>query len=102
MVTQEVHYHSCVYHKKIADDSFMYLLLYVDDMLIAAQSMSEINKLKTQLSSEFEMKDLGKAKKIMGMEIHRDRHAGRFFLSQKKVYRKSIRALCDAKSKVFE
>lgn len=29
------------------------------------------------------MKDLGAAKKILGMEIHRDRQAGNLFLSQK-------------------
>lgn len=76
-------YDSCVYHRKLPDGSFVYFLLYVDDMLIAAKSMVEINKLKTQLSGEFEMKDLGAAKKILGMEIHRDRRAGKFFLSQK-------------------
>ncbi|KAK1693742.1 hypothetical protein QYE76_010439 [Lolium multiflorum] len=43
----------------------IYLLLYVDDMLIAAKSKKEITTLKSQLSSEFEMKDLGAAKKIL-------------------------------------
>ena len=76
-------YDSCVYYKKLADGSFIYLLLYVDDMLIACKNMSEINRLKAQLSSEFEMKNLGAAKKILGMEIHRDRKVGTLFLSQK-------------------
>ena len=44
----------------------------MDDMLIAAKSMSEVNKLKTLLSGEFDMKDLGAATKILGMEIHRE------------------------------
>lgn len=30
-------------------------------------------KLKAQLAREFEMKDLGPANKILGMQIHRDR-----------------------------
>jgi hypothetical protein len=38
-------------------------------MLIAAKSMKEITTLNAQLSSEFEIKDLGPAKKILGMEI---------------------------------
>ncbi|GFY82365.1 hypothetical protein Acr_02g0006050 [Actinidia rufa] len=42
-------------------------------MLIASKSKVEIDKLKAQLSQEFEMKNLGEAKKIMGMEIKRDR-----------------------------
>ena len=52
---------------KIVNGSAIYLLLYVDDMLIAAKNKSDIAKLKAQLSKEFEMKDLGAAKKILGM-----------------------------------
>ena len=66
-------YYSGVYFRKFTDDSFVYLLLYVDDMLIAAKNLSEIHILKMQLSSEFEMKDLGATKKILGMEIKRER-----------------------------
>ncbi|GKV43399.1 hypothetical protein SLEP1_g50691 [Rubroshorea leprosula] len=69
-------YDSCVYHKKLGDGSWVYLLLYVDDMLIAAKSMLIIDDLKKQLSGEFEMKDLGAAKKILAMEIHRDCKGG--------------------------
>ncbi|KAG8502915.1 hypothetical protein CXB51_000770 [Gossypium anomalum] len=74
---------SCVYFKKNSDGSFMYLLLYVDDMLIAAKDKGEIKKVKAQLSEEFEMKDLGLAKKILGMKILRDRKASKLYLSQK-------------------
>ena len=62
----------------------MYLLLYVNDMLIASQDKSLINKLKLQLSKELDMKDLGTTKKILGMEIKKDHQAGKLFLSQKK------------------
>ena len=37
-------------------------------MLIAAKGMSEVNKLKTLLSREFDMNDLGAGKKILRME----------------------------------
>ncbi|KAL9840222.1 putative RNA-directed DNA polymerase [Arabidopsis thaliana] len=60
----------------------VYLLLYVDDMLIAAKNMSEVNKVKKRLSSEFEMKDMGAASKILGIEITRDRVNGVLCLSQ--------------------
>ena len=49
-----------VYFKKCNDDT-NYLLLYVDDMLIASNSMSKISELKMELSKKFEMKDLGNA-----------------------------------------
>ena len=51
-------YDNYVYHKELFDGFFIYLLLYVDDMLIAYKNMFEINKLKTQLQGEFEMKIL--------------------------------------------
>ncbi|GJT08382.1 transposable element, partial [Tanacetum coccineum] len=62
-------YDHCVYLKKLQDGSFVYLLLYAYDMLIASQSLDEIEKLKTRLKSEFEMKDLSEAKMILGIEI---------------------------------
>ena len=83
-------YDSCVY-LKVARDSNIYLLLYVDDMLIAAKSKTEIDKLKKQLSNEFEMKDLGAAKKMLGMQISRDRPSGKLYLSQSGYINKVLR-----------
>ena len=45
------------------------------------QSMCEVNRLKSLLHKEFEMKYLGAAKKILGMEIPRDREAKKLWLS---------------------
>ncbi|KAI3780212.1 hypothetical protein L2E82_10183 [Cichorium intybus] len=84
-------YDSCVYFKKGDDGSKIYLLLYVDDMLIAAKDMKEIQKLKDQLKADFEMKDLGAAKKILGMEIVRDRKSRILHLSQKGYIEKVLR-----------
>ena len=38
-------------------------------MLIASKSQSAIDKLKKDFPFEFEMKDLGEAKKVLDMEI---------------------------------
>jgi hypothetical protein len=86
-------YDSCVYYRQLNDDSFDYLLLYVDDMFIAAKSMLEIKRLKSLLGDELEMKDLGAAKKILGMKIHRNRKVGKLCLSQKSTLRKYLNAL---------
>ena len=48
------------------------MLLYMDDILIASQDKSEILNLKSLLSSEVEMKDIGVVEKFLGMEIKRD------------------------------
>ena len=34
---------SCVYFKKIKDGGYIYLLIYVDDMLIISKNMTHIN-----------------------------------------------------------
>jgi hypothetical protein len=66
------------------------LLLYIDDILIAIKSMKEVATLKAQLSREFDMKDLGAAKKILGMEIIKDRKSGLLYLSQKNYIEKVL------------
>ena len=55
------------------NDDPIYLLLYVDDMLIAARNNAHIQKLKAQRKKKFDMKILRESKKILGMEITRDR-----------------------------
>ncbi|KAL0426860.1 UNVERIFIED_CONTAM: Retrovirus-related Pol polyprotein from transposon TNT 1-94 [Sesamum latifolium] len=75
-------YDCCVYVKSLDDGSFI-VLLYVDDMLIAAKNMHDVLALKALLSQEFDMKDLGAAMKILGMEIHRDRGSRKLWLSQR-------------------
>ena len=35
-------YDSCVYYKKVEDGSHVYLILYVDDMLVASRNKAEV------------------------------------------------------------
>ena len=59
-------------------------------MLIPFKNRSLIDKLKVQLSSEFEMKDLGEAKRILGIEIDRDSVKGRVSLTRKAYLQKVL------------
>ena len=79
-----------MYFRKLQKGSFIYLLLYVDDLRIVFKSKYEIDKLKTQLNQEFEVKDLGEAKKIIGMEICKDKARGKVSLSQKQYSKKVL------------
>ena len=89
-------YDCCVYVCILEDSSYIFLLLYVDDMLIVARSMCEVDRLKSLLYKEFEMKDLSTAKKILGMQIHKDKEARKLWLSQKNYIRTTeIVAICD-------
>jgi len=62
----------CCYSKWF-ENSYIILLLYVDDMLVAGSSMKEIVNLKAKLAKEFSMKNLGPTKKILGMRINSER-----------------------------
>ncbi|CAM8998933.1 unnamed protein product [Rhodiola kirilowii] len=75
-------YDTCLYLKRPKSGLILYLLLYVDDILIMSNSESEISKIKKQLSSNFDMKVLGIAKKILGINIVRNRQKKLMFLSQ--------------------
>ena len=86
-------YDHCAYFKSF-NGIFLFLALYVDDMLIASKSMEEINRLKAQLSRTFDMKDLGAAKHILGMEIHRDKKNGKLWLSQQKYVEGVLEKFC--------
>ncbi|WVZ04917.1 hypothetical protein V8G54_018263 [Vigna mungo] len=55
----------CRLKKSLYKSSYIILLLYVDDMLVVGLDMDEIRSLKQQLSKEFDMKDLGPAKRIL-------------------------------------
>nr|GEX00331.1 retrovirus-related Pol polyprotein from transposon TNT 1-94 [Tanacetum cinerariifolium] len=66
-------YDSCVYYKNYTPGEYIYLLLYVDDMLTACKSKAKIGSTNSLLKKEFDMKDLREAKKILGIEIVRDR-----------------------------
>ena len=43
-------------------------------MLVVGPNKDPVQELKEQLVREFEMKDLGPANKILGMQIHRDKN----------------------------
>ena len=73
------------------NDIFIILVLYVDDMLIVRKSMDEINKLKARMDRIFDMKYLGAAKQILGIEIHRVRKNGKLSFSQEKYVEKILK-----------
>ena len=67
--------------RSLDDVSFIFLLLYVDDMLMASNHLLDVNDLKSLFSKKFDTKDLGPTKKILGMKIHRDMKSRQLWLS---------------------
>ena len=54
------------------DGQVCFLVIDVDDLLLAARSRSHINTIKEMLSSTFKIHNLGEAKYLLGIEIWRD------------------------------
>ena len=60
------------YFKRL-EDSYVILLLNVDDMLIVGANVHEIDELKKRFYKEFTMKDMGDVKQFLGIRIKRTR-----------------------------
>ena len=58
------------------------LLLYVDDMLLACDDIAAADEVRSLLAAKYKIKDLGEARKFVGVEITRTNNDG-VLLSQK-------------------
>ena len=72
---------SCVY-KFIKDKRVVFLILYVDDILLIRNNVELLSDLKAWLAEQFQMKDLGEASYILGIRLIRDRKKKLLALSQ--------------------
>nr|KYP56393.1 Retrovirus-related Pol polyprotein from transposon TNT 1-94 [Cajanus cajan]KYP56397.1 Retrovirus-related Pol polyprotein from transposon TNT 1-94 [Cajanus cajan] len=71
----------CVYHK-FSESKYIFLVLYVDDILLARSDIGLLHETKRFLANNFEMKDLGEVSFILGIKILRDHSHGIIRLSQ--------------------
>ena len=71
----------CVY-KKVSGSAIVFLILYVDDMLLIENNIPLLTEVKEWLSGKFSMKDMGEAAFILGVKIYRDRSRRLLGLSQ--------------------
>ena len=72
----------CIY-QKISGSKFILLVLYVNDILLLSSDIGLLHETKRFLSNNFEMKDLGNASFMLGIQIYRNRSHGILSLSQK-------------------
>ena len=54
---------------KSKGDLFIALLVYVDDIVLIGNNLEETNRYKTFMKSKFLIKDLGKLKYFLGIEV---------------------------------
>ena len=80
-----------MYTQQLADESRIYMILYVDDVLIAGSNKGERKKIKQSFHDKFVMKELRQAQHILGMQIERNRTTKILRLSQSDYIRKVLR-----------
>ncbi|RVW21903.1 Retrovirus-related Pol polyprotein from transposon TNT 1-94 [Vitis vinifera] len=71
--------------------SYIFLVLYVDDILLASNDPDLLIETKHMLSTHFDMKDLGEASYVLGIKILRDRANGVLKLSQRAYIEKILK-----------
>ncbi|KFD61173.1 hypothetical protein M514_26660 [Trichuris suis] len=70
----------CFFSRKESGNAVTYVLLYVDDLLVASVSPELTYRVGQQLHGYFEIKDLGEVKQYLGIQVERD--DGSFLLHQ--------------------
>ena len=56
-------------YSKIKDGKVVFLILYVDDILIIGNDVGSLESVKIWLTKQFQMKDLGEASYVLGIRI---------------------------------
>ena len=82
----------CIYHK-FSGSKHIYLVLYVDDILLATNDIGMLHETKRFLSKKFEMKDLGDASFVLGIQVHRDRSGEYLVYHKRAILRKLLKGL---------
>ncbi|KAL6327870.1 hypothetical protein AAG906_026549 [Vitis piasezkii] len=80
----------CIY-LRVSGSSYIFLVLYVDDILLASNDPDLLIETKHMLSTHFDMKDLGEASYVLGIKILRDRANGVLKLSQRTYIEKILK-----------
>ena len=55
---------------KSEGDRVVFLVLYVDDILLLGRDIGMLSTVKVWLAKTFDMKDLGEASYILGIKLH--------------------------------
>jgi len=72
----------CIY-LKVSGSKFIFLILYVDDILFETNDLGLLSENKMFLSNNFEMKHMGTAYYVIKIEIFSDRSQGLLGLFKK-------------------
>ena len=71
----------CIY-QKVSGSKICFLVLYVDDILLATNNKGLLCEVKQFLSRNFDMKNMDEASYVIDIKIHRERSRGILGMSQ--------------------
>ena len=76
-------YDSCLYYRHLNGEQ-LFVTIFVDDIVIAGSSVSQIAEFKSELRQRYRIKDLGELSWCLGMSITRDWNKGTITIDQSK------------------
>jgi hypothetical protein len=80
----------CVYINK-EDGNIVIVVIYVDDLMVASDNPRKLQRLKSELSKSFEMKDLGPLSFCLGIELTQNVEKQTITMSQSKYIKENRR-----------
>lgn len=90
----------CLYIKQ-EEGKIVYIIIYVDDLLIAGRNEEEIQLIADKLNKHFQLSDLGVLKHYLGIQIEKEKDV--FHINQEKYIEKILNdvGMQDAKTSKF-
>ena len=84
----------CIY-LKVNGSKVCFLVLYVDEILLAINDKGLLHEVKQFISKNFDMKEMGEASYVIDIKVHRDRFQSILGLSQETYINKVFREILD-------
>ncbi|KAI9910447.1 hypothetical protein PsorP6_010673 [Peronosclerospora sorghi] len=72
------------------DKSVVYVVLYVDDLLVGCTRDEDAEKVRDELSERFTLKSLGDSRFVLGMDVKHDMEKGELILKQEQFITKML------------
>ena len=83
-------------------DEIIYLIIFVDDLLICCKNRQNLDSIKSMLKQRIQMKDLGKVSMYLGINIEYDEKKNEMTLDQEKYIESLVSKYQIEQAKLYE